>query len=146
MITYLHAWGDILNTLIHSQTPDLPTPIHGAICDAADTWMIWHYAFDTLKITRVRTPPGSSNGKGVVEALAGLVLCALEEAQKWGFAKVTVWEPSEELLAALEIVEEKAGVEVKTQARDNSVTSVRWNGAEKGKKTVLHLNETYAAS
>lgn len=140
MITYLHEWGDVLTLKITGKAPQL----HGAICEAADTWIYWHHGFDKLVITRVRTPPKSSQGSS--EALASLLLHALDEAQKWGFPKVTAWEPSSELLSALEFIKTKFGIEVQTEARPRSITSVRWKGADQTKKTILHLNESYAAS
>lgn len=140
MITYMHRWGDALNILIRGKTPQ----VHGAICEAADSWIYWHHGFDKLLITRVRTPPEKSHGS--IDALAGLLLHAVDEARKWGFPKVIAWEPSPELEAALELVKNKFGVEINTESRPNSITSVRWQGADHSKKTILHLNENYAAS
>lgn len=140
MITYLHKWGDVLNTKIRGKTPHF----HGAICEAADTWIYWHHGFDKILITRVRTPPKNSQGSS--DALASLLLHTLDEARKWGFSKVTVWEASSELLTAMEFMKKNFNIEVQTEERPNSVTSVRWKGSDHTKKTILHLNETYAAS
>jgi hypothetical protein len=140
MITYLHKWGDVLNLKIRGKTPE----VHGAICEAADTWIYWHHSLDKILISRVRTPPGNSLGSS--DVLASLLLHALDEARKWGFPKVTAWEPSSELLTALELIKKKFDVEVQTEERPNSITSVRWKGSDHAKKTILHLNETYAAS
>ncbi|ORY58055.1 uncharacterized protein BCR38DRAFT_75647 [Pseudomassariella vexata] len=140
MITYLHEWGDVLTLKTLGKTPQ----VHGAICEAADTWIYWHHSVEKILITRVRTPPKSSQGSS--EALVSLLLHALEEARKWGFPKVTAWEPSSELLSALEFIKKNFGIEVQTGQRPNSITSVRWKGSDQTKKTILHLNESYAAS
>lgn len=140
MITYLHKWGDVLNLKIRGKTPQ----VHGAICEATDTWIYWHHGFDKILISRVRTPPESSQVSS--DALASLLLHALDEAREWGFSKVTAWEPSSQLLIALELIKKRFDVEVQTEERPNSITSVRWKGSDHAKKTILHLNETYAAS
>lgn len=140
MITYLHKWGDVFNLKIHGETPQ----VHGAICEAADTWIYWHHGLDKLVIMRVRTSP--KNGQGSIGALAGLLLHALEETRKRGFSKITVWEPTSDMISALELVKNKFGIDVQTEERPRSITSVRWKGSDQTKKTVLHLNESYAAS
>lgn len=139
IITYLHEWGDVLNIKTRGKTPQ----VHGAICETADSWIYWHHGLDKLVITRVRTTPKS---QGSSEALASLLLHALDEAQKWGFSNVTAWEPSSELLSALEFIKENFHIEVQTEKRPRSITSVRWKGSDQTKKTILHLNESYAAS
>ncbi|KAI9164086.1 hypothetical protein HJFPF1_05722 [Paramyrothecium foliicola] len=118
MINYLHFWGDVLNLKIRNKSSE----IHGAICEAADAWIYWHHSLDKLVITRVRTPPDGTQGSP--EALASLLLHALEEAQKWDLPKITIWEPSNEVLGALEIIERNPGVEVQTGPRPNSITSL----------------------
>jgi len=140
MISYLHKWGDVLNFKIRGKTPE----VHGAICDAADTWIYWYHGFDKILISRVRIPPEGSQGTS--DALASLLLHALNEARKWGFPKVTAWDPSPELLVALELIKKRLDVEVQTGQRPNSITSVRWKDPDHTKKTILYLNETYAAS
>lgn len=141
MITYLQDWGDFLRT--HGRGGGPPN-VHGAICEAADTWLYWHHSFAHLAITRVRTPPG--DGQGSPEALAALLLDALEGARKGGYPKVVLWEPSPELISAMDLVSKKVGVEVETKQRPNNLTSVRWKGSNQTKKTILHLNETYSWS
>lgn len=140
MINYLQNWGDVLTLKMQGKTPE----VHGAICEAADTWIYWHHSIDKLVITRVRTPPG--NNQASSEALASLFLYALAEAQKLGLSKVTVWEPSVELLGGLELIKKGSSIEVQTGPRSNSITSVRWKDSDKTKKIILHLNESYAAS
>ncbi|KAL6899943.1 hypothetical protein GGI43DRAFT_427653 [Trichoderma evansii] len=135
MVTWLHQWGDFLNNKLRSGEGPYP---HGAICEAADTWIYWHYGFKHLAIDRVV-------GQGSPEVLAALLLDALEEARKWKFPKVAIWEPSTELIRALDLISNKAGVEVETMTRPNSITSLRWKHSDKTKKTTLHLNETYAS-
>ncbi|KAL7916855.1 hypothetical protein GGI35DRAFT_50127 [Trichoderma velutinum] len=140
MISWLHEWGDFLNTRLRGGEAPY---VHGAICEAADTWISWHHGFKHLGISRVRTPPGV--GQSSPEVLASLLLDALEEARKWKFPKVVVWEPSRELISAMDLISKMAGVEVETQARPNSITSVRWKNADDTKKTIIHLNEVYAS-
>ncbi|KAK4062803.1 uncharacterized protein Triagg1_9673 [Trichoderma aggressivum f. europaeum] len=140
MISWLHEWGDFLNTTLRGGEAPF---VHGAICEAADTWIYWHYGFKHLAISRVRVPPGV--GQGSPEVLAGLLLDALEEARKWKFDKVVVWEPSAELISAMDLISKMAGVEVETLARPNSITSLRWKNSDETKKTTLHLNEVYAS-
>ncbi|KAH7303499.1 hypothetical protein B0I35DRAFT_364935 [Stachybotrys elegans] len=140
IISYLHEWGDVASAGIQGKT----SPNHGAICEAADTWMTWHHRLDKLVITRVRTPPGNKPGDS--ESLASLLLLAVDEARNLGFSTIVVWEPSEGLLQALELVKNDSTIVVETAARSNSITSVRWKGSNQARKTILHLNENYAAS
>lgn len=140
MISWLHVWGDFFNTKLRGGEAPF---VHGAICETADTWIYWHYGFKHLAISRVRTPPDVDQGS--TEVLASLLLDALEEARKWKFDKVVVWEPSVELISAMDLISIMAGVEVETQARPNSITSLRWKNADETKKTILHLNEEYAS-
>lgn len=135
MVTWLHQWGDFLNDKLRNGEGPYP---HGAICEAANTWIYWHYGFKHLAIDRVV-------GQGSPEVLAALLLDALEEARKWKFPKVVAWEPSPELIRALDLISNKVGVEVETITRPNSITSLRWKNSDKTKKTTLHLNETYAS-
>jgi hypothetical protein len=135
MVSWLHVWGDFLNDKLREGKGPYP---HGAISESADTWIYWHYGFKHLGIDRVV-------GQGSPEVLAALLLDVLEEARKWKLPKVTAWEPSPELVKATEIIAERFGVEVETVARPNSVTSLRWKNADKTKKSILHLNETYAS-
>lgn len=135
MVSWLHVWGDFLNDKLRGGKGPYP---HGAICESANTWIYWHYGFKHLAIDRVV-------GQGSPEVLAALLLDVLEEARKWKFPKVVAWEPTPELIKAMDLVSKRAGVEVETAARPNSVTSLRWKNADKSKKTVLHLNETYAS-
>ncbi|KAM0445181.1 hypothetical protein ACHAO4_009886 [Trichoderma viride] len=135
MVSWLHIWGDFLNDKLRGGEGPYP---HGAICEAADTWIYWHYGFKHLAIDRVV-------GKGSPEVLAALLLDVLEEARKWKFPKVSAWEPTPELIKAMDLVSKRTGIEVETVVRPNSVTSLRWKNADKTKKTTLHLNETYAS-
>ncbi|UKZ72415.1 hypothetical protein TrVFT333_000044 [Trichoderma virens FT-333] len=139
MVTWLHEWGDFLNNKRGGEAPYA----HGAICEAADTWIYWHHGFQHLAISRVRTPPGV--GLGSPEVLASLLLDALEEAHRWKFPKVVVWEPSPELISAMNLISKKVSVEVETKPRPNSITSLRWKGSDETKKTTIHLNEVYAS-
>ncbi|KKP06712.1 hypothetical protein THAR02_01201 [Trichoderma harzianum] len=139
MVSWLFEWGDFLNTKLRGGESPY---VHGAICEAADTWIYWHHGFKHMAISRVRTPPGVEASP---EVLASLLLDALEEARKWKFEKVVVWEPSAELISAMDLISKMAGVEVETQARPNSITSLRWKNADETKKTTLHLNEVYAS-
>ncbi|KAL7928220.1 hypothetical protein V8C35DRAFT_318689 [Trichoderma chlorosporum] len=135
MVTWLHEWGDFLNNRFRGgQAPY----VHGAICEAADTWLYWHYGFKHLAISRVV-------GKGPPEVLAALLIDALAEASKWDFPKVVVWEPNPDLINAMDLLSKKIGIEVETIPRPNSVTSLRWKGSDNTKKTTLHLNEVYAS-
>jgi GNAT superfamily N-acetyltransferase len=140
MITWLHEWGDFISSKFRGGEAPY---VHGAICEAADTWIYWHHGAKHLAISRVRTPPGV--GQGSPEVLAGLLLDALEEARRWKFPKVIVWEPSPELISAMDLISKKVGVEVETKARPNSITSLRWKNSDKTKKTTIHLNEEYAS-
>lgn len=135
MVTWLHQWGDFLTSKLRGGEPPY---VHGAICEAADTWIYWHCGFKHLAISRVV-------GQGSPEVLAALLLDVLEEARRWQFPKVVVWEPSPELISAMDLISNKVGVEVETVARPNSITSLRWKGSDKTKKTTIHLNEVYAS-
>ncbi|RFU72433.1 hypothetical protein TARUN_9829 [Trichoderma arundinaceum] len=140
MVTWLFEWGDSLNNMLR----DGEAPyVHGAICEAADTWIYWHCGFQHLAISRVRTPPGG--GQDSPEVLASLLLDALKEARRWNFPKVVVWEPSPELISAMDLISNKFGVEVETRERPNSITSLRWKDSDKTKKTTIRLNEVYAS-
>lgn len=135
MVSWLHLWGDFLNDRLRGGKAPYT---HGAICEAAGTWIYWHFSFKHMAIDRVV-------GQGSPEVLAALLLEALEEAQRWKLPRVTVWEPSPELIKAMDLIATKAGVEVETKVRPNSITSLRWKNSDKTKKTTLHLNETYAS-
>lgn len=135
MVSWLHVWGDFLNDKLRGGEAPYP---HGTICESANTWIYWHYGFKHLAIDRVV-------GQGSPEVLAALLLDVLDEARKWKFPKITAWEPSPELIKAMELISKRAGVEVETVTRPNSMTSLRWKNADKTKKTTLHLNETYAS-
>lgn len=139
MVSWLFEWGDFLNTKLRGGEPPY---VHGAICEAADTWIYWHYGFKHMAISRVRTPPGVQSSP---EVLASLLLEVLEEARKWKYPKLIVWEPSAELIRAMELISKTAGVEVETVERPNSITSLRWKNSDETKKTTLHLNEVYAS-
>ncbi|KAL7781084.1 hypothetical protein V8C43DRAFT_299060 [Trichoderma afarasin] len=139
MVSWLFEWGDFLNTKLRGGEPPY---VHGAICEAADTWIYWHYGFKHMAISRVRTTPGVEASP---EVLASLLLDALEEARKWHYPKLIVWEPSAELIRAMELISKTAGVEVETVERPNSITSLRWKNSDDTKKTTLHLNEVYAS-
>jgi hypothetical protein len=141
VVTFLHQWGDFVNSRFRG---GVARHVHGAICEAAGTWIYWHYSFEHISIMRVRTPPG--DGQGAPEVLAGLLLDVLDEARQGNYQKVVVWEPSPVLRTAMDLISKKFDVEVETKERPNSITSVRWKGSDMTKKTTLHLNESYAAS
>lgn len=142
LISWLHDRGDFISFKINGETPKA----HGAICESVDAWLYWHHDFrkKALGIQRVRTST-LGNGRSV-EALASLLLDALEEASRWKLPELFVWDPSDDLLRAVQYLQDKFGIKMECKEQIGSIPSVRWRGSDQTRDLKLHLNEHYAWS
>ncbi|KAK8107508.1 uncharacterized protein PG998_009521 [Apiospora kogelbergensis] len=118
----------------------------GAICDAADTWMLWHHDLRKKEFKISRVKPNYGDHEQTKQALVQLLLCAMEEAISWEatFEKVVIWDPNPEVIGALEILGRDMGFTPKSEMRvGTNHTSLRWAKDEK-RQTVFWPNEYYA--
>ncbi|PGG99607.1 hypothetical protein AJ79_08467 [Helicocarpus griseus UAMH5409] len=149
IVTWLHDWMGFFNMKVTGKVQ----PSKGAICEDAGVWVYWDHRMirQELAIQRVRivaNARGSSTLK-IEEALAGLLLDALAEAQEWKLPKVVVWNPIPELQRAIHLLKDRFGVEVLDEERTSSnIPSVRWRGGNKEKtaRVQVYANEYYAWS
>ncbi|KAI1347587.1 hypothetical protein F5Y01DRAFT_240257 [Xylaria sp. FL0043] len=143
LITWLHDRSDFIGTKVLGSPPQS----HGSICEGADSWLYWYHDFrkEQLAVQRVRVPIETSQIHH--NALVAMLLDAIEEAFRWKLTKVILWDPSAELLSAMQILQDKFDVRSETVARENkSVPSFRWRNADDQKGIALHFNEFYTWS
>ncbi|KAK5637460.1 hypothetical protein RRF57_013175 [Xylaria bambusicola] len=142
LISWLHGRSDFIGNRIEGAPPRS----HGSICGAADSWLYWYHDFrkQQLAIQRIRIPQGPSQVHR--EALAAMLVDAVEEACRWKLNKVILWEPNAEVLGAMQILQGKFNIKSETLARHNkSVPSLRWHMGGV-KRTTFHFNEFYTWS
>lgn len=142
LIGWLHRRGDITCSKITGRTPEG----HGSLCSTEDYWLYWHHDFrkQQLAIQRVHIPISESPTK--IDRLANLLLDALKEAQKWQLASVIVWEGSEKLLEAMQLLKGVFDIEIESKERNKSVPSFRLRKADQTRKATMLMNENYAWS
>ncbi|KAK7977826.1 hypothetical protein PG988_005316 [Apiospora saccharicola] len=119
----------------------------GAVCEEADTWILWYQALSRKQLTILRVKPGYGNSDLTKKALVQLLLRAIEEALSWeGMLKVMIWDPSPIVHEALEILGKEMGFAPTSELRDGvNQTSIRWANGE-NRKTVFWPNEYYACN
>ncbi|KAK8086725.1 hypothetical protein PG994_001699 [Apiospora phragmitis] len=120
----------------------------GAVCEEANTWILWYQDLSRkeLKITRVK--PGYGNPDLTKQALVQLLVRAMEEALSWEglLAKIVIWDPSSEVHGALQVLGKELGFTTKSEMRDGvNQTSIRWANAE-NRQTIFWPNEYYACN
>ncbi|KAI1420288.1 hypothetical protein F5Y12DRAFT_719671 [Xylaria sp. FL1777] len=143
LITWLHDRSDFMGAKIRGAPP----PSHGTICEGADSWLYWVHDFrkDQLAVQRVRVPAETSQIH--CDAVVAMLLDAIEEACTWKLPRVIIWDPSPELLSAMQVLQEKFNIRSETTARQiMSVPSFRWRHADEENKTIIHFNEFYTWS
>ncbi|KAI0424999.1 hypothetical protein F5Y09DRAFT_322862 [Xylaria sp. FL1042] len=144
LITWLHDGSDFTGTKIQG----VPPKCHGSICEGADSWLYWFHDFrkEQLAIQRIRVPVETSQIHH--DAIAAMLIDAIEEASRWNFPKVILWDPSAELLSAMQILQETFDIGSEIVSRENrSVPSFRWRDADESRRrTALHFNEFYTWS
>jgi hypothetical protein len=108
-------------------------------------WIYWFHDFRKMRMMVQRVC-----GEGIetqTTAVAALLYDTVEEATRWGFTTVQVWDPTEGLLRAMELLERSFGVEIVTEERvGSSITSVRWKDQRAPSVSTLQLNEFYGWS
>ncbi|KAI1382450.1 hypothetical protein F4677DRAFT_452146 [Hypoxylon crocopeplum] len=140
MLNWLQCRADFMN----AHTNDTLPQTKGSLCESADAWLFWYHDLrhQQLIIQRVRPPPNRS-GVAATQALARLLLDALEDAVRFEVPNVIVWNPSPELHKAMKFLGEEMGIEVTHEKRETkNVPCLRWRGGEK-KSTVVWPNEFY---
>ncbi|KAI2472367.1 hypothetical protein F4781DRAFT_428337 [Annulohypoxylon bovei var. microspora] len=143
MISWLHARADFMNTKLEGKTPEAK----GSICESASAWLYWFHDLRAQKITIQRIKlPQDQNSKATTQALAALLLDAVEEAARWKTSEIVFWNPGPELRDATKYLAEELGIKVEDETRETSnIPCLRWRGGEKKMATVWP-NEYYAWS
>ncbi|KAI0508457.1 hypothetical protein F5B22DRAFT_649950 [Xylaria bambusicola] len=142
LISWLHDRSNFIGAKIEPAPPRS----HGSICDGADIWLYWYHDFrkQQLAVQRVRIQQAPSQIHH--EALAAMLMDAVEEACRWKLTKVVLWEPHAELFGAMHILQEKFNIKSETFARHNkSIPSLRWH-TDRERSTTFHFNEFYTWS
>ncbi|KAI1363139.1 hypothetical protein F5Y08DRAFT_252686 [Xylaria arbuscula] len=143
IITWLHDRVDFMSTKITGAPPQN----RGSICESADSWLFWCHDFrkQQLAIQRVRAPLEATDNN--LNALAAMLLDAVEEARIWKLSKVILWDPTDDLVSAMQILERDFGIVCHNGERINSsIPSLRWKHADETSKTVFHFREFYTWS
>ncbi|KAK7948522.1 uncharacterized protein PG986_009408 [Apiospora aurea] len=120
----------------------------GAICEEADAWILWYQDLRNKELKIARVKPGYGDTDLTKQALVQLLSRAMEEALSWEglLVKIVIWDPSSEVLGALEILGKELGFTPKSEMRDGvNQTSIRWAKAE-NRQTVFWPNEFYACN
>ncbi|KAI5861667.1 hypothetical protein GGS23DRAFT_144296 [Durotheca rogersii] len=144
LVGWLQGRAEFMGNALVGKASD----VKGTICESADAWLYWYHDYDSRKlyVQRIKKPRLGYSDATRTRALAQLLLDALDEAQKWQFTGVIVWNPDSEVQSALTLLSQEFGVDVTSEEREQkSVPCVRWRGGEK-RSTVILPNEFYAWS
>ncbi|KAI0897080.1 hypothetical protein F4806DRAFT_464104 [Annulohypoxylon nitens] len=143
IINWLQTRADFMNTNLASKTPEAK----GSICESTGSWIYWFHDLHAHKMTIQRAKlPKDQDSETTTQALAALLLSAIEEAARWNTTKVIVWNPGPEIKNATKYLTEEFGIGVEDEKRKSSnIPCLRWKGDEK-KKTKVWPNEYYAWS
>lgn len=120
----------------------------GAVCEEADKWILWYQDFNRKELKILREKPGYGNPNSTKQSLVQILLHAMEEALSWEgkLLKIVIWDPSPEMLGALEILGKELGFAPKSELRDGvNQTSIRWAKGE-NRQTIFWPNEYYACN
>ena len=142
LISWLHDRGDFISHKINGEIPDA----HGAISESADSWLYWHHDFRKRALGIQRISASAVGNRISTASLSSLLFGALKEAYRWKLLEVHVWNPSHDLVQAIQYLQEKFGIEAECKEQTGSVPSVRWRGSEQARDIRLPLNEHYAWS
>ncbi|XDG09967.1 hypothetical protein ABKA04_009582 [Annulohypoxylon sp. FPYF3050] len=143
MISWLQTRADFITTILAVKSPEAK----GSICENAGSWVYWFHDLHAHKMTiqRVKLPKNQDN-ETTTQALAALLLSAVEEARRWNTTKVIVWNPDPEIKNATEYLADEFGLGIEYEKRESSnIPCLRWKGDEK-RKTKVWPNEYYAWS
>ncbi|KAJ5165944.1 hypothetical protein N7492_006240 [Penicillium capsulatum] len=137
----------------HAQTlyPSHPPPvIKGAGNDQAGVYCAWNRNFgetpeeNVLYILRwvYDEPTTPHEEQVVVDAMAGILRRAQQEAHDWNMGKVEFWNPTPLLEKAVALLDPEAQV---VHRDKSSISSLRWTGADQGLGNDVEwiLNEKY---
>ncbi|KAH6854918.1 hypothetical protein B0I37DRAFT_42614 [Chaetomium sp. MPI-CAGE-AT-0009] len=115
-----------------------PAPVIGAITIDKSAWAVWAHDWRNKRLRVLRiVHDGAGAGaaaaaRAAEEAFAALLAAAVVEARRWGFARVVLWNPAEEVRVACKSVgnAQPEGVKVVFEDRvEGWIPSLRWNGA-----------------
>lgn len=82
-----------------------------------------------------------------VGALASMLIDVQDEASRQGLKRVTIWNPTDVVLRALQFLADEADTEIVVEERLNrDVPSIRWKQADKTRAIKVEPNEFYAWS
>ncbi|KAI1326685.1 hypothetical protein F5Y16DRAFT_400185 [Xylariaceae sp. FL0255] len=152
-ITWLHDRAEFFGKKLHNRVPENfgsgcvykypnTSGSRGGNGIGSDTnpglWLYWFHDFrkNQLAIQRVHIPlTEPQTDKEHVEAIATLLLDALEEAAKWNLFKVVFWTDAPYLSAAANLLVQRhgPGVEISAMSKERTgdcMTMVRWRGTE----------------
>ncbi|KAI1089079.1 hypothetical protein F5B19DRAFT_388304 [Rostrohypoxylon terebratum] len=143
MISWLYTRADFMNATLAGKTLEAK----GSICESAGSWVYWFHDLHAHKMTIQRVKlPKDQDSETTTQALAAVLLSAVEEAARWSTTKVIVWNPGQEIKNATKYLAEEFGIEVEEEERGSSnIPCLRWKGDEK-RKTRVFPNEYYAWS
>ncbi|KAI1300891.1 hypothetical protein F5Y03DRAFT_221332 [Xylaria venustula] len=140
LITFHHGRSDFVGTKVQGAPPKS----YGSRCESADSWLYWYHDIrkQELAVQRVRVPAESHQIHR--DAIAAMLLDAIEEACAWKLPRVILWDPSPELLSVMQMLQEQFQIKSETVARNKkSVPSLRWRHADASNKITFHFNEFY---
>ncbi|KAI9887892.1 MAG: hypothetical protein M1823_000280 [Watsoniomyces obsoletus] len=118
--------------------------VKGAAVDD-DAFLYWTHDFrdNHLVVLRVRAP-GSTDDESI-QRLAALIAAAHEEAKKWNFNAIVVWNPTEAFVKAAKLVAGDVEGAVDVNDRENdSVPCLRWRGNQGEPNIQWDANEKFA--
>ncbi|KAK7991610.1 hypothetical protein PG988_000404 [Apiospora saccharicola] len=144
--------GDFTTSKVSYETAMMkPLLHHGSICEAADAWLYWYHDYrkQHLAIQRVHLGAASSRNQTELleEALAALLLDAVEDARKRNLPRVVIWDPDDDTLEAANTLARTYGIKVDYGERvRSSMPSIRWHEADLSRKVIVHNNEKFAYS
>lgn len=148
--TWMQDRGDFTTSKASSEEKTVTPPLHhGSICESTDTWLYWYHDYrkQHLAIQRVHVGAACSSQTPLIEALAGLLLDAVEDARKWNLPRVVIWDPSAATLEAARTLGTTHGIRVDYGERvGSSMPSMRWREADLSRKIIVHNNEKFAYS
>lgn len=101
-----------------------------------EAFAYWIHAFSAKKLVVLRIGWLGPVGDGCLDAV---LMAAVDEAARWEFEAVVIWNPAEDVRAAAK----SAVGESRYEERDNSIPCLRWRNQQDG-KIEWYLNEKHA--
>ncbi|KAI0012179.1 hypothetical protein F4779DRAFT_105611 [Xylariaceae sp. FL0662B] len=141
VVGWLQSRAEFMGNKTIGKVPD----IKGSICESVGTWLYWYHDFNhkKLNIQRVKLAKGRSDIG--TQSLAVLLLDALNEAARWNFSKVVIWNPGPEVRSAMQPLGDNMGVGVSHEVQESELPCLRWKGKEK-RSVMVWPNEFYGWS